>query len=562
MIRGKSTILVLAVLGLACAAMPKIAAGRQDEQGTTVVVAGNSANDTAPGATSKESSTTSTSTPAVPAAEPQAAPVKAETPGITFGFDERFRFEGYNNADFNDAKHDRLNQIRTRVRPYADVNFGEYLEGYVRMGWEGVKRFDDSAYPVSPTGGEQSSPFTAGELWFDNAYLNLKKFPGVDNLSMQAGRFEIVKGDGWLFSDPSALDGSREGYDNAFDLTYRLGDSKFELIGIDNPKYDEFFPVWNKAPIVDPTNPCNSGTIKNYVPALAETGKQLQEWNQTAIGIYYTNRQRRNTDVEAYTFFNKSYGDIRKPTYYMYLPDRHYTLFGGRVVQRLQQVPGLSLTGEFAYEAGTEDSMSSAVPNFDIRAWGGYGYAKKRFQVKFDPYVTAGFWALSGQDPKSRTVGNFDPLFSRATNVSLTGDAPGWSEFYAYSTGYEEGSYYWTNLKMAQAESGFTPVKWLTLIGGYAHLDAMQPFAVNPYHAVGSVKPAVAPTGVFGSGLGRGQLAKARVLYQITPSLQGYINVEKFFPGDFYLPQNTGYWFRAEISYRFKGFLPFHKWNQ
>jgi hypothetical protein len=252
----------------------------------------------------------------------------------------------------------------------------------------------------------------------------------MENLSLQAGRFEIVRGDGWLFSDPSAVDGSREAYDNAFDLAYRHKNSNLEVIGIDNPKYDEFFPVWNKAPVVDASNPSNSGTIKNYVASLAQTGKQLQEWDQTAIGVYYTNRELKNTDIDAYTFFNKSYGDIRKQTYYTYLPDRHYTLFGGRAVRRVKQVSGLSVTGEFAYEAGTEGSMKAGVPNFGIRAWGGYGYAKKKFNVKMNPYVTAGFWALSGQDPKSRTVGNYDPLFERSTNMSLTGDAPSWSEFY------------------------------------------------------------------------------------------------------------------------------------
>ena len=228
-------------------------------------------------------------------------------------------------------------------------------------------------------------------------------------------------------------------------------------------------------------------------------------------------------------------------------------------MQRLKQVPGLSLTSEFAYESGTEGSMKAGAANFPIRAWGGYGYAKKRFNVKFNPYVTAGFWALSGQDPKSKTVGNFDPLFERATNVSTTGDAPSWSEFYVFSEGYEEGSYYWTNMKMAQVESGFTPVKQLTFVGGYAYLDAMQPFAVNPYHAVGSVNPAAASAGVFGNGLGRGQMAKARMIYRITPSIQGYVNLEKFLPGDYYVPQHSAYWFRSEISYRFKRFVPLHK---
>jgi hypothetical protein len=112
---------------------------------------------------------------------------------------------------------------------------------------------------------------------------------------------------------------------------------------------------------------------------------------------------------------------------------------------------------------------------------------------------------------------------------------------------------------MAQVESGFTPVKRLTFVGGYAHLGAMQPFAVNPYHAVGSLEPATPATGVFGSGLGRGQLAKVRMLCRITPSIQGYINLEKFLPGDFYIPQHIGYWFRSEITYRFNGFLPIPK---
>jgi hypothetical protein len=143
--------------------------------------------------------------------------------------------------------------------------------------------------------------------------------------------------------------------------------------------------------------------------------------------------------------------------------------------------------------------------------------------------------------------------------MSLTGEAPSWSEFYIFSQGYEEGSYYWTNLKMAQVESGFTPVKQLTFVGGYAHLDSMQPFAVNPYHAVGSVEPAKAAAGVFGDGLGRGQLAKVRMIYRISPSVQGYVNLEKFLPGDFYTPQHSGYWFRSEITYRFNRFAPFPK---
>jgi len=563
---------LLLALSFVPATASRVAANEPDTSASREAKAAvaNSPADSAPNSTSTANGNGSDAAPKKPAtattaprpSKPQAARGASEVPGITFGFDERLRYEGYNNGDFNSVKHDKTFQLRTRVRPYADFNFNDYFEGYVRMGWEGVKRTSDPSYPVAPNGAEQASPFMAGELWFDNAWIKIKKVPGVENLSAQVGRFEIVKGDGFLFSDPSGADGTREGYDNAVDLTYRMGNSKFELIGIYNPKYDEFFPVWNKAPIVDPTNPANAGPVKNYNPALVETGKQLQEWDQAAVGVYYTNREHKSTDFDLYTFFNKSYNDIRKQTWYMYLPDRHYTLFGGRMVHRLKQVPGLSLAGEFAYETGTENSMAVGIPNFDIRAWGGYGYAKKTFKVRFNPYVTAGFWALSGQDPKSRTVGNFDPLFQRAANTQLSGDAPSWSEFYIFSLGYEEGAYYWTNLKMAQAEAGFTPIKQLTVVGGYAHLDSMQPFAVNPYHAVGSVHPATPAAGVFGTGLGRGQLAKTKLIYRINPAVSGYISLEKFLPGDFYTPQNNGYWFRSEITYRFKTLVPFHKESQ
>ncbi|HKT47151.1 MAG TPA: hypothetical protein VJP87_06460 [Candidatus Acidoferrales bacterium] len=500
----------------------------------------------------KAAATTNTAAPV-----PQATTAKAETPGITFGLEERIRFEGYNNTDFNDVKHDRLNQLRMRTRPSVDINFNKYFEGYFMLGWEGVKRYSDPSFPLT-SGGETGSPFMAGELWVSNAYIKVKQFPGLENLSLQAGRFNIVKGDGWLFSDPSAVDGSRDGYDNAFDFAYRHGRSRFELIGVDNPAYDEFFPTVNKTPIADAANPANSGAIKNAIPASAQAGKQLQEWNQTALGIYYTNREFRNTDLDAYGFFDKDYGDIRKPTSYLYQPDRRYFLFGGRIVQRVKSLPGVTVTAEFAYEAGAENSMSAA-PNFDLRAWGGFAYLRKSFRVKFSPYIIGGYWALSGQKANSRTDTEFEPMLERTFNTSLNTDAPSWSEFYAFSYGYEIGTYYWTNLKMPQVEGGFSPAKRATIVVGYADMNAMQPFAVNPFHAAGSVQPAVAPAGVFGSGLNRGQLVKTKVIYKLTPNVQGYLSGEKFFPGDFYVPQRPGLWFRADITYKFKGFVPFHK---
>jgi hypothetical protein len=160
---SKCTSYLVLLVAAALAFAPRLAAtGNNDASKTEAAAAG--------------LDTTNSSTSAAAAVQTPATGAKAEAP-ITYGFDERFRFEGYNNADFNSAKSDRLNQLRMRTRPYVDINFNEYLEGYLRMGWEGIKRTNDASYP-SATVNEQASPFMAGELWFDNAYLKLKKFPG------------------------------------------------------------------------------------------------------------------------------------------------------------------------------------------------------------------------------------------------------------------------------------------------------------------------------------------------------------------------------------------------
>jgi hypothetical protein len=313
---------------------------------------------------------------AATSARKPASPPTSEVPGVTYGIEERFRSQGYNNADFNDSKLDTKRQLLLRTRPYADFNFNSYFELYSRLGWEGTKNTADPSYPASPSGAAQSSPFYAGEMWIDQAYLKLKKFPGLKSMSLQAGRFDIFKGDGFIFGDGSALDTSRDVYFNAFDIAYTGRKAKLELIGIYDPKYD-LFPVANAFPITNPANPSNTGSVKGAVASLAQTGKQLNEWDETAIGAYYTNRDFKNTDFDAYSFFKKDYGDIRLKTNYLYLPDRHYTVFGGRFVHRPPQIAGLSFTGEFAYEAGTGDSMTASRANLDLRAGAGMDTPKK-----------------------------------------------------------------------------------------------------------------------------------------------------------------------------------------
>jgi hypothetical protein len=64
--------------------------------------------------------------------------------------------------------------------------------------------------------------------------------------------------------------------------------------------------------------------------------------------------------------------------------------------------------GEITFQKGGKHTETS------IRAWGGYGYLKTRFQAKYDPCVVGGYLALSGDDPSTSDCDeNWDPLFER-----------------------------------------------------------------------------------------------------------------------------------------------------
>src|SRR5262249_29352981 len=121
-------------------------------------------------ATAQPSSTIPAPAP-VPSAKPQSLAAASEAPGTTFGFEQRFRAEGYNNADMNQSSLDKMRQVRFRARAYADINFNSYLEAFIRVANEGYKRTSDPSFPLSASGAEQSSPYMTGEFWFDSAYL-------------------------------------------------------------------------------------------------------------------------------------------------------------------------------------------------------------------------------------------------------------------------------------------------------------------------------------------------------------------------------------------------------
>jgi hypothetical protein len=419
----------------------------------------------------------------LPPANAQQQPPKEGTPPPTFefGFEQRVRNEDWNNIlDYSGRTDDEREQIRYRTRGWFKAPLSSDVDVFVGLNQETNQKLGkDNRFD---------------EIIFENAYIDIKKL-FVKGLSLRVGRQNLMKGEGFLMFEGTPGDGSRTIYFNAVDLVYTRKKSKIELIGILQPKYDRLFPV------------------------IHDQHKPLQDWDQSSLGFYYTDNNHKNMPFEAYYFYTKEVKDYLPATNPQFQPDRHVSTLGGRTVR--QFLHGWSATGEFAVQWGAQH------PDVVVHGWGGYTYVKKQFAGGWKPYLQAGWWGFSGDDPNtSGTIEGWDPLYSRW---------PKWSELYIYSQVPERGVGYWTNSGMWQGEIGVAPRKTIAARFTYYHMTAFHPYPGNQ--------------NTFGPGTGRGENVQARVDFMPNKHWKAHVLYESQLPGDFYRVRNTGYFLRFEVSY-------------
>jgi hypothetical protein len=425
-----------------------------------------------------------------PVADAPAAP-GTKSPGkprFSFGYDQRFRNEIWTNIqDQNANTKDDKKWNTFRQRLWINIPLGtDNVQFYVRL----LSQFTKTSTP--------SIPLNWDEVIVDNAYLSIKKFflPG---LSVKVGRQDISFGEGFVLMDGSACDGPRTSYFNAMDITYAYKGSKLDLIGILDPRQDRLFPV-----------------IHNQ-------HKYLNESDEQAVVLYYRERNLKKTDLDFYYFLKKEIRDYRSAANPQFQPDRHINTVGTRIVHRFEK--GFTATGEMALQRGRQH------PDTRISAWSAYGYLKKQFDARLSPYVLGGYWALSGDNPfTSGTYEGWDPLFARW---------PKWGGMYPWSQVPEKGIGYWTNIKMVQLETGFTPWKPLTLKGVLYLNDAFHPYARG--------KPSI-----FSTGTHRGAIPEFLAFYKFSNTITGEFRYEILAPGNFYTGRDTGQFFRFEFNYSFR----------
>lgn len=404
---------------------------------------------------------------------------------IQVGAEIRFRSENWNNTtDYNSSFADRRNQYRFRTRLWIDVPVTKKIEFYVGL----VNEFKKQDTP--------DLKIDIDEMVFESLYVTLKDI-GKKGVTLRVGRQNLMRGDGFILMDGNPSDGSRSMYSNSAVLGYTWKKSTIELMGILDPARDRMLPRIN------------------------DKEKALVDWEEQALGLYYTDRNHKSTDWDSYYFYKKEINDPRPATNALFQPDRNVHTAGSRIVHRFAR--GITSSSEGGFQWGAQH------PSTEVRAWGGYSTVRKDLNRSGKPYFLAGYIALSGDDSKTKnTVEGWDPLFSRY---------PRWSDLYPYEQSKEKAVGYWSNLHMSQAEFGVTPRNNLSLRTTWYHMRA--------FHAISK-----AP--IFGDGTTRGDLLQFRADYKLNDHLRGHLVYEAMVPGTFYCGDSYGYFVRGELIYTWK----------
>ena len=400
---------------------------------------------------------------------------------LEFGFEERVRSENWDNStDFNQKVVDARHQWRFRTRAWTRWNAGANTEFVLGLANESRKLTTPHV------------ALTMDETVVENLYLDHRFSDGA---SVRIGRQNLTRGDGFILMDGSPLDGSRVAYFNALDLGWTSGKSRLDLLIISDPHRDE------------------------YLPRIHDRTKSLIEWDENALGLYWTGANRAKTTLDAYYFYKAETGDTRAGAARQ--GARMFHTLGGRCKR--------DFAGDWSVKAELAGQAGGQQPGSGIRAWGTQASVKRSFAHTTKPSLLLAWTGLSGDDPATAANEGWDPLFARY---------PKWSELYIYTQASERGAAYWTNLSMWQAEARLTPLKPLDLRATYYHMGAFHHFPGKP--------------AIYANGARRGDLYEARADLKVNDNWRGHVVGEYLKPGGFYAGGDGGWFFRAEASCSFK----------
>jgi len=403
---------------------------------------------------------------------------------LKVGFTERFRFVSWDNSiSLADENSDSKSFTRHRTsamlqwNPNRDIEFGLKITNEFRN-YLNPKNID----------------FEMHELIFDQLYFKWKN-PGKLPLIFTIGRQNIILGEGFVVMDGHPLDGSRSIYFNAARVDFNWGNKNtLTAFFTYQPETDNILPV-----------------INNQDQALIESPEK-------GLGLYYSGKIKK-TAIEAYFIRKDTDESNAHPT------ASGINALGTRISHSL--TTHLTITAEGAYQWGNHKPLIGEKNNH--KACGGYFHFDYLFKESLPLLrkLTVGGIYLSGDDPESRDIEGWDPLFSRW---------PKWSESYIYTQIKENSVGYWSNLNSLYVSLLMDVTQPVNLRLSWHHLTANE------------LSPGAFPGG---TGKPRGNLLINKLVFRINKYFTGHFLWEYFNPGTFYFDgADSAHWLRFELLFK------------
>lgn len=399
-----------------------------------------------------------------------------------FGAAFRLRQELWDNAfDLQDNKDPGdWNFFRLKSSVWAHFDYAK------KFGLNAKLTNEARYYMQHPSAAQED--FHEDEIVFDNLYLTAKDFLGMP-VDLAAGRMDFLfqYGDGFLIQDGTPDDGSRTFYFNAVKATVKFNASNsVDLVALSNTKYDD------------------------YLPSIHQSEKQrLNRSEETGFFAYFRSKITDNFTAEPYYIYkNEEEAAGKTGTAYTGKELDLHTV-GARLVYTAGPY---QIRGEYAFQEGDYDDT-----NVDREGHGGYVFANRTFtNVAFKPKFEIGFVNLSGDDPNTTDDEAFNPLFSRW---------PWMSELYVFTMTDERDIAYWTNLQIYRAQLWLNLTDKTKLDIAYNHLRADE----------NTSSASVVRDTIFShTDKDRGDLYQFKISHVLTKSIDTYLLIEYFEPGDFY----------------------------
>ncbi|MDR1195558.1 MAG: alginate export family protein [Endomicrobium sp.] len=386
---------------------------------------------------------------------------------IKLGFDglARIRYEFLNNNSSLGSYNDEHGYFRFKFSGGVSADFFNIFSVYGKLTTESrsytYNANADARYDIS-------------EFLIDSLFINIPKLFGV--LDIKAGRMDLPMseyGEGFLIGDGTPLDGSRTYYFNAARFRYAvMPRTNIEFMTIYNPEIDDF-------------------------PVMNSQDKKLNDSQESAAVIYARSQLTNKLYIEPYYIWKTEKAEQNPARQHQ--KDISVNTFGSYLKYDLNTI---AFRAQAAAQIGNYDDEIG-------RAFGGYVYADLPLLNIFKP-LSVGYIYLSGDDPDTKAVEAWNPLFSRY---------PWISELLVMLYSRETAVGYWTNLQLARLEATFKPYEKISINATYDFIYA---------------NTAMQPNDIFGSGLNRGNLIRCKVAYNFTNKISAYVLGEYFIPGDFY----------------------------